>query len=225
MHAIEAFILSLANRTEDGRVLLRLDTLSGSSQVTASEEADTNAEGPGMTLKYQLLNPSHVFKSLVDEARSIILAGGTMEPISDFQSQLVPSLDRDRFTTFSCGHIIPPSNLLALVLANGPKGTPFEFKYESRKDPAVLDELGLALVNLCNLIPGGLVIFLPSYGFLESVMSRWSGPDSSILNRMEAKKRVFLEPKTTMGVDEVLREYTFAIDAPSVSFLDLGLVE
>lgn len=201
MHAIEAFILSLANRSEDGRVVLTstLDSNTGETIVRA---------------KYQLLNPSHVFKSLVDEARSVILAGGTMEPISDFRQQLLPFLPSDRLVTFSCGHVIPPSNLMVSVLSSSPKGLPFEFKFDSRDNTDMLDQLGKTLVNLCNIIPAGLVVFVPSYAFLDKLMARWKDAASGrVLQRLSAKKKIFMEPKTTMQVDKVLAEYTAAIRA------------
>ncbi|SPC64351.1 related to CHL1 - protein of the DEAH box family [Ustilago sp. UG-2017b] len=199
MHAIEAFILSLANRSEDGRVVLTstLDSNTGETIVRA---------------KYQLLNPSHVFKSLVDEARSVILAGGTMEPISDFRQQLLPFLPSDRLVTFSCGHVIPPSNLMVSVLSSSPKGLPFEFKFDSRDNTDMLDQLGKTLVNLCNIIPAGLVVFVPSYAFLDKLMVRWKDAASGrVLQRLSVKKKIFMEPKTTMEVDKVLGEYTAAI--------------
>lgn len=199
MHAIEAFILSLANRSEDGRVVLTsaLDTSTGEVVVRA---------------KYQLLNPSHAFKSLVDEARSVILAGGTMEPMSDFRQQLLPFLPPSRLTTFSCGHVIPPSNLMVSVLSASPKGLPFEFKFDNRENTELLDELGRTLVNLCNIIPAGLVVFVPSYAFLDKAMARWKDAASGgVWGRLSGKKKVFMEPKTTMEVDKVLQEYTAAV--------------
>ncbi|EPQ26870.1 uncharacterized protein PFL1_05505 [Pseudozyma flocculosa PF-1] len=243
MHAIESFILSLANRTEDGRVLLGLQPPRSRSALEPSS-GGVVATAPSMTLKYQLLNPSHVFKTLVEEARSVVLAGGTMEPISDFRQQLVPSLAAERFTSHSCGHIIPSSNLSVTVVSSGPRGVPFEFKFDNRKDPALLDELGATLVNLCNIVPDGLVVFLPSYAFLDTVMERWktetpassssviaseiasattpstttttttTATTTSVWKRIEAKKRIFVEPKTTREVDAVLRDYTLEIDAP-----------
>lgn len=199
MHAIEAFLLSLANRSEDGRVVLTssVDSITGEAIVRA---------------KYQLLNPSHVFKSLVDEARSVILAGGTMEPMSDFRQQLLPFLPSDRLVTFSCGHVIPPTNLMVSVLSSSPKGLPFEFKFDSRDNMDLLDELGRTLINLCNIIPAGLVVFVPSYVFLDKVMTRWKDAASGgVLQRLGVKKKIFMEPKTTMEVDKVLGEYTTAI--------------
>lgn len=199
MHAIESFILSLANRSEDGRVVLSTITDSASGQTF-------------VRAKYQLLNPSHAFKSLVDEARSVILAGGTMEPISDFRQQLLPFLSSERLVTFSCGHVIPPSNLMVSVLNTSPKGLPFEFKFDSRDNTGLLDELGRTLVNLCNIIPAGLVVFVPSYAFLDKVQARWREPASGgVLQRLKVKKKIFTEPKTTMDVDKVLDEYTEAI--------------
>lgn len=34
-----------------------------------------------LEIKYQLLNPSTTFREVVDSARSVILAGGTMSPV------------------------------------------------------------------------------------------------------------------------------------------------
>lgn len=64
LHSLQAFIVSLVNATSDGRVLLtRLE-----------------AEG-NVSLKYMLLAPSEAFRDVVEEARSVILAGGTMKPV------------------------------------------------------------------------------------------------------------------------------------------------
>jgi len=40
-----------------------------------------NPENEEIELKYQLLNPAPHFKDIVDVARSVILAGGTMSPV------------------------------------------------------------------------------------------------------------------------------------------------
>ena len=49
-------------------------------------------------------------------------------------------------------------------------------------------ELGQILLNFTNIVPGGMVVFLPSYGFLHMVMDKWKG--SGMLEKINAKKRV-----------------------------------
>lgn len=57
-----------------------------------------------------------------------------MQPISEFQDQLFLSAggSPDRISIFSCGHIIPPENILPIALGSGPTGKPFEFSYSQR---------------------------------------------------------------------------------------------
>ena len=52
----------------DGRIIL---SLAGDSKYPEEVE-----------IKYQLLNPSTTFREVVDSARSVILAGGTMSPVT-----------------------------------------------------------------------------------------------------------------------------------------------
>ncbi|UZJ52223.1 hypothetical protein CBS101457_001543 [Exobasidium rhododendri] len=198
MHSIEAFLLSLANRSDDGRVFLAL---------TRDENTSTGFT-QSLTLKYQLLNPADVFSDLVGQARSIILAGGTMEPISDFTNQLFPTLTTDQLTHFSCNHVIPPENLLTAVISKGPRGSDLQFKFDARSDKEMLDELTNCIASYCSVVPHGVVVFLPSYAFLDALTLRWRV--SQGVQRIASKKAVFYEPKLASEVDSVLREYTLA---------------
>ena len=137
-HQVESFLLSLTDARDDGRVLISIE----SSTIAQSI----------VSLKYILLNPAERFREVVDQARCVILAGGTIEPISDFMTQLFPSIPRDRFSTLSCAHVIPKSNLLTQVVCRGPRKTEFEFKYTSRGDPAVVGaHLAKSLLSLTSL--------------------------------------------------------------------------
>ena len=40
-----------------------------------------------VSIKYMLLDPTHHFKDIVEEARAVILAGGTMSPVKDFNTR------------------------------------------------------------------------------------------------------------------------------------------
>lgn len=54
--------------------------------------------------------------------------------MDDFHNQLFPYLASDRFSTFSCGHVVPPEQVLTCVVSKGPSGVPFSFTYQTRKE-------------------------------------------------------------------------------------------
>jgi chromosome transmission fidelity protein 1 len=137
--------------------------------------------------------------------------------MSDYTSHLFPYLPSTRITTLSCGHVIPKNNLIAWNLSKGPSGAEFEFTYTKRSDGSMIDELGRALLNICTVVPDGVVVFFPSYSYLSSILTRWSLPpskpgDKNLLERLSAKKAVFQESKE-MGIDTILHNYATAIDS------------
>nr|XP_031861102.1 uncharacterized protein CI109_003463 [Kwoniella shandongensis]KAA5528174.1 hypothetical protein CI109_003463 [Kwoniella shandongensis] len=197
-HVVEAFLLSLVDAKDDGRVLLSMD------------ESGTTGT-PVVTIKYVLLNPAERFKEVVEEARSVVLAGGTMEPISDFMQQLFPAIPIGRFATLSCSHVIPKENLLTQVVCVGPRKVEFEFKYSNRGDDALLTELGAVIQSTVGLVPDGVVVFVPSYAFLDKVKTFWT--QSGLFQRLGDRKQLFFEPQTSGDVETVLRDYALAISS------------
>lgn len=49
---------------------------------------------PEIQIKYQSLNPAPQFRAVVDTARSVVLAGGTMSPVGDSFRRLFSCLVR-----------------------------------------------------------------------------------------------------------------------------------
>ncbi|CUS49611.1 LAQU0S24e00276g1_1 [Lachancea quebecensis] len=123
----------------------------------------------GKVMKYMLLEPSNSFKPIVQDARCVLLAGGTMEPISDFTRDLIPFVDENQINKFTCNHVIPDNNLNTFIVAES-----FEFTFDKREDSKTLSELYCFFSRLVKIVPDGVVVFLPSYKFLESLMRFWS---------------------------------------------------
>jgi len=51
-----------------------------------------------------------------------------------------------------------------------------------------MDETGRMLSNLCNVVPGGVVCFFPSYDYARRIVAHWDSSGS--LARLAAKKKV-----------------------------------
>ncbi|MCJ1388968.1 ATP-dependent DNA helicase chl1 [Xylographa bjoerkii] len=195
---VQMFFQTLVNPAADGRYFF-----------SRSDEGD-------LSLKYMLLDPTHHFKEIIEEARAVILAGGTMSPMEDYTHHLLPHLSHERIKTLCCGHVIPVENLLALPIAKGPSGLDFDFTFEKRTTPGMIDALGVCILRLSQVIPDGLVVFFPSYAYLEQATSRWNaalGNQCSIWSDLAKNKAVFLENKDSIGVEDVLRDYSYAIEA------------
>ena len=66
--------------------------------------------------------------------------------ISDYEQHLLSYLNPAEIKTLSCGHVIPPSNLLAVPIVRALNGTEFDFTFEGRnKESTVSDFCTLSL--------------------------------------------------------------------------------
>lgn len=57
-----------------------------------------------------------------------------MKPNGEFRDRLfkVAGALPDRIVEFSCDHIIPPENILPIILTHGPQKQPLLFNFENR---------------------------------------------------------------------------------------------
>jgi chromosome transmission fidelity protein 1 len=158
-------------------------------------------------LRYMLLDPSEHFRDIVENARAVILAGGTMSPMEDYTQQLFPYLPS--VSTLSCGHIIPSSNLLVRTVSADSAG-PLEFNYKTRSSTAMMQRLGSAMLAFLPHITGGTVVFFASYAYLEQVRKFWE--QDGILARIDAVKATFFDSRA-ISVEETFKSYSEAVSA------------
>lgn len=212
LHALSSFIVALTNPSDEGRIFFEKMAL-------------PSAPAGDMKLSYLLLSPTHAFSSIASSARAVILAGGTMSPFDDYKAHLFPYLEPEKIKTLSCGHVIPASSLCVWTLASmkPPRHNSddlFEFSFQKRNNKAMIKKLGQALLNICSVVPDGVVVFFPSYGYLDELVAIWQTADpaelagaKSVWERLQMKKAVFRESKGGSS-DEVLEGYSRAILEP-----------
>jgi chromosome transmission fidelity protein 1 len=205
MH-VQSFLLSLMNPSAEGRFFY------------AKEDASS------VSLRYMLLDPTYHFKDIVEEARAVVLAGGTMSPMSDYEQHLLPYLDPSKIITLSCGHVIPPSNLLAVPVVKASSGAEFDFTFENRNKEKTMVDLGNAILAMVKHIPDGVVVFFPSYSYLDSCLTAWkrlmaSSSTGTFWERFSDIKPIFQEQRSALPhqtskettTDSVLTAYSAAI--------------
>lgn len=208
-----SFLLAIGNPSRDGKFFF--------GRSAAKE----------LQVQYLLLDPSTKFKEIVDECRCVVLAGGTMKPTDDYLNYLLPYLDNDQISVFSCDHIIPDENLVVLPIGRRNQ-TRFNFTFAERNSKVMIQQLGYTIIDICKKVPDGVVVFLPSYMYMSSVLKIWESeyvpgePKHTILDAMKAQKSVFWEPQgggdfssgssaTTAPTTKILDAYARAIADPS----------
>ena len=123
-------------------------------------------------------------------------------------AQITPSL-----TTFTCGHVIPPTNVTTACLSTGPTSVKLDFRHSTRSSNQMIDELGRVIMNMCNVVPSGFVVFLPSYKYESQVFQRWRS--TGMLSQIDSKKRIHREPKNSRDVEDALANYSNEASSPS----------
>lgn len=110
-----AFLECLLEESTDGRILISHST----------------GLRPSSFLKYLLLNPSNRFADVLNECRTVIVAGGTMQPTTEFTEQLF-SKQKERIEQHFFGHVVAAEAVLPIVVTKGPKNSSFLFNFANK---------------------------------------------------------------------------------------------
>lgn len=129
----------------------------------------------GRTISFWCFAPALAMRELSFlKVRSILITSGTLSPLPSFSMELglkfPVQLEND--------HVIHSDQIFVRVVGKGVSGKELSSKFGRRDDPEYITELGNTLASLCRNIPGGVLVFFPSYGAMETAIQRWGGPSS-----------------------------------------------
>uniref|UniRef100_A0A0K0FDK6 DNA helicase n=1 Tax=Strongyloides venezuelensis TaxID=75913 RepID=A0A0K0FDK6_STRVS len=163
------------------------------------------------------LDPSLCFDDAFHNVHSIVLASGTLSPIDTFTSEL-----RKKFESIVQGdQIIPREQIFASVISVGPNNrdivcTKNEISAgEQRNGISVLLEIASLIVDVCENVDKGVLIFFPSYSMLEQVVRKLNV--SRLMLRLKDVKLVLQEPRRSSDLDEIMSKYQEAIKHPELT--------
>lgn len=152
----------------------------------------TNSDSNGIILfddkkiRFTPLDAKLYFEE-IQSCRSLILAGGTMEPL-DSLLRIFPKTE-----IFSYGSVC--ENFTANILSVSPSGKFLRLTYEQRENMEIMNDLTLTVKNLMNCARnafekgnghGGIVCFVPSKAFLEVIKTIFmKNPDQRLVYHFE----------------------------------------
>ncbi|VFQ76373.1 unnamed protein product [Cuscuta campestris] len=139
------------------------------------------------TFSLWCLNPAVVFREIADLSLSVILTSGTLSPMNSFSSELGVPFS----TSLEAPHVIDTeSQLWAAIISRGPRSYPLNASYKTADSYAFQDSLGTSIEEICKIVPGGCLIFFPSYKLMEKLSCRWQ--ETGQWARLNARKPLFV---------------------------------
>lgn len=129
----------------------------------------------GRTISYWCFAPALAMRELSFlKVRSILITSGTLSPLPSFSMELGLHFP----VQLENNHVIQPDQIYVRVLGKGVSGKELSSKFGRRDNPEYILELGNTLASLCRVIPGGVLVFFPSYSSMENCVQSWGGPSA-----------------------------------------------
>uniref|UniRef100_A0A8D8SCX9 DNA 5'-3' helicase n=1 Tax=Cacopsylla melanoneura TaxID=428564 RepID=A0A8D8SCX9_9HEMI len=157
------------------------------------------------TFHFWCLNSALMFADIRNKARSVILTSGTLGPVDSFQSELGTQFP----IKLEANHVIDKDQVFIGALGRGPTNFPLIATYKNRQDNDFQDELGRLVLGVCEIVPYGVLCFLPSYAYLKQLFKRWSS--TGLMNQISKHKSVFREPRSNKEPEDIMQKYFAAI--------------
>lgn len=162
------------------------------------------------------LNAAVCFRDISNKARSVIVTSGTLSPIASFAGELG--------TTFAISKSLPHvidvrKQLFVSVVGEGPGREPFDATFAGSSKFSFQDSLGDALFDYCKVVPGGVLVFFPSYRLMDQLHMRWKSSGAwDKLHRI--KGAVLVEPhQRGNDFDQIVDRYQRASDSEGGALL------
>ncbi|GAB5591446.1 hypothetical protein Unana1_06346 [Umbelopsis nana] len=134
-------------------------------------------------------NAGIAFKDITASARTVILSSGTLSPLNTFASEL----HTDFPIRLETNHVIDKSQVWAGVIPSGPDNVDLIGSFKTINTYVYQDDIGNALLRIAQIVPNGILCFVPSYSTLNKFMARWQR--TGLLTKLSEAKLIITEPQ------------------------------
>jgi DNA excision repair protein ERCC-2 len=166
-------------------------------------ESET-ATVPNPILHFTCLDAAIAIKPVFDRFSSVILTSGTLSPLEMYPKML-------GFTTVfekSYSMTLARRSFLPMIVTRGSDQAQISSSFQIRNDPGVVRNYGSLLLEFSRITPDGIVVFFPSYLYMESIISMWQG--MGILDSIWNYKLILVETPDSQESSLALETYRTA---------------
>ncbi|KFB40137.1 AGAP000634-PA-like protein [Anopheles sinensis] len=185
--------------------------LSAKSGVKMEASGGDKSTGKaGRVVNFWCFNPGFGMRQLTGaNIRSIILTSGTLAPLKP----LINELSIPVGVSLENPHIIGREQVYVKIVPQGPDRVTLNSSYANRNNPEYIASLGRSVLSFCPVIPGGLLIFFPSYPMLNRCVEEWQ--TSGMWAQINRAKTVFIEPRGKDSFASTMAEYYARLQEPA----------
>ncbi|KAK4165097.1 DNA repair helicase rad15 [Cladorrhinum sp. PSN259] len=166
-------------------------------------ESDT-AEVPNPILHFTCLDAAIAIKPVFDRFSSVIITSGTISPLEMYPKML-------NFQTVvqeSYSMTLARKSFLPMIVTRGSDQASISTSFQVRNEPSVVRNYGNLLTEFAKITPDGMVVFFPSYLYMESIISMWQG--MGILDEVWKYKLILVETPDAQETSLALETYRTA---------------
>jgi DNA excision repair protein ERCC-2 len=166
-------------------------------------ESDT-AQVPNPVLHLTCLDAAIAIKPVLERFSSVIITSGTISPLEMYPKML-------GFSTVvqeSYAMTLARRSFLPMIVTRGSDQGSMSSGFQNRNDPSNVRNYGSLLVEYSKLTPDGIVVFFPSYLYMESIISMWQG--MGILDQVWKNKLILVETPDSQETSLALETYRTA---------------
>jgi Fanconi anemia group J protein len=141
------------------------------------------------SLSFWCLYSGVIFKEIAEKCWSVILTSGTLSPLKSYSKELGVSFQHQ----LEAPHIIQDDQIFLGIIPNGLNKKPFIGTFTNRKTTEYMDQLGYLILKIITTVPNGVLIFLPSYSWIEDLKTHWT--ETKLWDSILKIKEIFIEPR------------------------------
>ncbi|KAL6451547.1 RAD3 General transcription and DNA repair factor IIH helicase subunit XPD [Candida maltosa Xu316] len=156
---------------------------------------------PNPILHFTCLDASIAIKPVFERFSSVIITSGTISPLDMYPKML-------NFQTViqqSYAMTLARRSFLPMIVTKGSDQVSISSRFEIRNDPSVVRNYGSLLIEFAKITPDGMVVFFPSYLYMESIISMWQ--NMGVLDEVWKHKLILVETPDAQETSLALETY------------------